>query len=204
MIYPTLRFEKKLWQRGYYRVCGLDEVGRGSFAGPVVAGAVIFPKNTKLPQGITDSKLLRPKTRERLSEEIKKIALGWSIAEIGVPTINQKGVGRATQMAFRKVLKSLQIPADFVLVDAFDVKHLNRKRQRAIKHGDRECISIAAASIVAKVYRDKLMKKLHKKYPQYDFSKNKGYGTKEHQEAIKKYGLSKVHRKSFNLTKFLA
>ncbi len=203
MIFPTFNIEKSLWQKGYYYIAGLDEVGRGAFAGSVVVGAVIFPKDIILPEGIADSKLLRPKKREKLAEEIKKQASAWSIAEISVSHINKLGIGKATQMAFRKSIKLLSKTPEFVLIDAFYIKHLSRKRQRPVKDGDKICASISAASIIAKVYRDKLMKKLHQKYPQYGFAKHKGYGTKSHQEAIKKYGLSRLHRKSFNLQKFL-
>ena len=113
------------------------------------------------------------------------------------------GIGKATQMAFRKTIHLLSKVPDFILIDAFYVSHLNRKRQKPIKDGDKICASISAASIIAKVYRDKLMKKLHKKYPQYGFAKHKGYGTTKHQEAIKRHGLSRIHRRSFNLSKFL-
>lgn len=204
MILPTLKLERNLWKSGYSYVCGLDEVGRGCFAGPVVVGAVIFPSSIELPDGIADSKLLKPRQREQLNLRIKDQAAAWSVAEISVAAINKVGIGKATQMAFRKAVKSLEKSPDFILVDAFYVKHLNRRRQRPVTDGDKICASISAASIIAKVYRDKLMKKLHRKYPKYGFAKNKGYGTKFHQEAIKKYGLSRMHRKSFNLEKFLA
>ena len=204
MILPTLNFEKELWDRGFRFVCGLDEVGRGSFAGPVVVGAVVFPPDIEKMEGVADSKLLKPKVREKLALKIKDQALCWSVAEISVRDINKAGISKATQMAFRKALRLLLVQADFVLVDAFYIKHLNRKKQKPIKKGDRDCFSIAAASIIAKVYRDELMVNTHRKYPQYGFAKHKGYGTKEHREAIKKYGLSKIHRKSFNLEKFLA
>lgn len=203
MIFPTLNIEKSLWEEGYHYICGIDEVGRGSFAGSVVTGAVIFPKNCQIPQGLADSKLLKPRTRERLAREIKKRALDWSIAEIGVRTINKVGIGQATQMAFRKSIKLLKKNPDFILVDAFYIKHVSRKKQKAIKKGDQLCASVAAASILAKVHRDSLMKKLGKIYPQYGFGRHKGYGTKLHQEVIKKYGLTKMHRRSFNLDKFL-
>lgn len=203
MILPTLSIEKKLWESNYKWVCGLDEVGRGSFAGPVVVGAVIFSPNCIIPEGVADSKLLKPKVREKLSEQIKRCALSWEIAEIGVLNINKLGIGKATQMAFRKVIKSLEKSPDFILIDAFYIKHLNRKRQKAVKDGDKICTSIAAASIIAKVYRDKLMENLHKIYPEYGFDKHKGYGTKLHQKAIKRYGLSRIHRKSFDLNRFL-
>lgn len=203
MVIPTLNIEKLLWNSGYNYVAGLDEVGRGCFAGPVCVGAVIFPKGSPLIDGLADSKLLPPRRREKLSKEIKKRALGWSVAEISVTSINKVGIGKATQMAFRKAIKLLGQSPDFILIDAFYIKHLNRKRQKAVKDGDTICASISAASIIAKVYRDKLMRKLGKIYPQYGFSKHKGYGTKKHQEAIKKYGLSQIHRMSFNLEKFL-
>ncbi len=203
MITPTLDIERKLWNSGYTHICGLDEVGRGCFAGPVVVGAVVFPQDIVLPEGIADSKLLKPRQREKLAELIKEQALVWSIAEISVTAINKVGIGKATQMAFRKALKLLPKKADFVLIDAFYVNHLNRKRQKPVKDGDKICASVSAASIIAKVYRDKLMKKLHQKYPQYGFAKHKGYGTKQHQEAIKKYGLARIHRKSFDLQRFL-
>lgn len=203
MVFPTLKLERKLWKEGYHCICGLDEVGRGCFAGPVVVGAVVFPQKIVLPEGVADSKLLKPKQREKLAEEIKKLASDCVVAEVSVRDINKVGIGKATQMAFRKALRLLEVKADFVLIDAFYVKHLNRKRQRAVKDGDKICASISAASIIAKVYRDNLMKELHQKYPQYGFAKHKGYGTKQHQEAIKKYGLCRIHRKSFDLEKFL-
>lgn len=203
MVTPTLQIEKRLWRSGYSLVCGLDEVGRGAFAGPVVVGAVIFPKDFQMIDGLADSKLLKPRTREKLAISIKSQALGWAVGEVGVGVINRVGIGQATQMAFRKAVRSLSIKADFVLIDAFYIRHLNRKRQQAVKDGDGICASISAASVLAKVYRDKLMKKLHKKYPKYGFGRHKGYGTKAHQEAIREYGLSRVHRKSFDLKKFL-
>lgn len=204
MITPTLAFETELWKEGYAYICGLDEVGRGSFAGPVVVGAVIFPQDVKLPEGIADSKLLKPRQREKLELSIKNKAICWSVAQISVSVINKVGIGKATQMAFRKAIKALEKNPDFVLIDAFYVNHFNRKKQKPIKNGDKICASISAASIIAKVERDKLMKKLHRKYPEYSFAKHKGYGTKAHQEAIKKYGLSRLHRKSFNLDKFIS
>lgn len=202
MITPTLQLEEKLWNSGYSMVCGLDEVGRGSFAGPVVVGAVILPKNSQIIDGVMDSKLLKPRQREKLELRIKNKALSWSVAEVNVPKINKFGIGKATQMAFRKAIRLLPKSPDFILIDAFYIKHLNRKRQKAVKDGDQICGSISAASIIAKVYRDKLMKKLHRKYPKYGFGKNKGYGTKRHQEAIRKYGLTRIHRRSFNLARF--
>lgn len=208
---PTFREENALWKRGYKFIAGIDEVGRGAFAGPVVVGAVVFPRNFSPTDGINDSKLLKPRRREFLSRIIKKDAYCFSLAEISVWAINKYGVGKATQMGFRKTVKLLRVKPDYLLIDAFYrnassayIKHVNRKNQKPIKKGDRKSISIAAASIIAKVHRDKIMKKLNKRYPQYKFAKNKGYGTREHQKALKKFGISKIHRTSFNLTKFLS
>jgi len=202
MIFPTLNIENQLWNSGYTYIAGLDEVGRGSFAGPVVVGAVIFPKNSTLLAGIADSKLLKPKIREQLATEIKKLALFWSIAEIGLDEINKLGIGKATQLAFKKAVTSLKNDPDFLLIDAFFIDGIDRKTQKAVVNGDKLCGSISAASIIAKVYRDELMVKLAKEYPEYGFEQNKGYGTLAHREAIKKFGLSEMHRKSFNLGKY--
>lgn len=201
---PTFREENALWKRGYKFVAGIDEVGRGAFAGPVVVGAVVFPRNFSPTDGINDSKLLKPRRREFLSHIIKKEAHCFAIAEISVWAINKYGVGKATQMGFRKAVKLLAMKPDYVLIDAFYIKHLSRKNQKPIKKGDQKSISIAAASIIAKVHRDKIMKKLSVKYPQYKLAKNKGYGTREHQKALKKFGLSKIHRTSFNLSGFIS
>jgi ribonuclease HII len=203
VIFPTLNFEQELWSQGFKLVCGIDEVGRGCFAGPVVAGAVVFPKDIILPTGIADSKLLTPQKREILTLEIKKVALFWAVGEISVLHINKLGIGKATQTAFRKAISNLSKTPDFYLIDAFFIKHLDKVKQKPIKFGDKICASISAASIIAKVYRDDLMRKLHKIYPQYNFEQNKGYGTKDHRDAIKKHGLCKIHRTSFNLDKFL-
>lgn len=203
MILPTLKIEQNLWRQGKKYVCGLDEVGRGSFAGPVVVGAVIFPQEVLLPDGLADSKLLKPLQRKLQAVRIKEQALDWTVAEINVSVINKFGIGKATHMAFRKAIKSLRIKPDFILIDAFYIRHLNKKKQLAVKEGDKVCASIAAASIIAKVHRDKLMKKLHLKYPVYGFGKHKGYGTKLHQQSIKKNGICRIHRTSFNLSKFI-
>lgn len=203
MVMPTLNIEKSLWNWGYSLVAGLDEVGRGSFAGPVVVGAVIFSPDCVLPEGIRDSKLLKPEKRKILSEQIKKCALDWSIGEVPVEVINKYGIGKATQIAFYNAVKALKQDPDFLLIDAFYINNIDRKKQKPVPGGDGICMSIAAASIVAKVFRDEVMEKLSAEYPEYNFAKHKGYGTKEHQQALKKYGLSRVHRTSFNLNRFL-
>ncbi len=203
MIFANLDLETNLWNLGVNSICGIDEVGRGCFAGPVVAAGVVFPKDTKLPFQVADSKLLTAKARLGLDNQIKEQAVAWTIAEISVEIINQVGIGQATQQAFLKVVQSLEFDPEMVLIDAFWIKGLDRKRQQAVPNGDTICASIAAASVIAKVYRDNLMEQLSLEYPEYQLHQHKGYGTKLHREAIKKYGLSEIHRTSFNLDKFL-
>lgn len=203
MIFASSDIEISLWNQGYNLICGVDEVGRGCFAGPVVAGAVVFSSLNKIPDGIADSKLLKPETRDFLAEKIKECAEAWAVGLIDVTHINKLGIGKATQMAFRKALSNLSKTPDFVLIDAFYINHFKRQKQKPVKNGDKLSVSIAAASIIAKVFRDNLMGSLESEFPGYGFSKNKGYGTKFHQEAIKKFGLSKMHRLSFNIQKFL-
>jgi len=203
MVFANFSIEQSLWSQGINLICGIDEVGRGCFAGPVVAGAVIFPQGSQLIQGIADSKLLNPKKRGELAEKIKDRALAWAVGEISVPDINRFGIGEATQMAFSKAVENLQKAADYFLIDAFYIKTLDKLKQRPIPGGDRISASIAAASIIAKVYRDGLMEKLHLDFPNYGFDRHKGYGTNFHRQMIKKFGLSNLHRKSFKLDKFL-
>lgn len=199
---PSFKLERHLWKMGYEFILGIDEVGRGAFAGPLVAAAVVLPKKFRA-NGIRDSKLLSASKRNIYNEYIIKNALHYTIVEIDTQFINKYGVGEATHQAFRECIKKLESSFDFVLVDGFKIKNFDNNLQKAIIHGDNLSISIAAASIIAKVYRDNLMINLHKQIPQYNFMQNKGYGTKMHRDALKKYGLSEVHRKSFNLNKFL-
>ena len=207
---PTFNEELMLWNSGFRTVIGVDEVGRGAFAGPIVAAGVIFKPNfkNKFLHEVNDSKLLTPKKREKLSKIIKENSI-WEIQAIDVDYINKNGIGKANSAVFRKVLKGLilkieQNPNYFILIDGFHKKYLpgGIKKQKAIIKGDQKSLSIASASIIAKVYRDNLMKKMDANYPNYLFSVNKGYGTKKHQEALSKFGLSKIHRTSFNLYKF--
>jgi len=208
---PSFSLERKLWKKGIKYVIGIDEVGRGAFAGPIVAGAVVFPvikkitKKLKFLKEINDSKLLKSDVRIRLSKLIKKHALYFAIDEINIEIINGKGIGIANQMVIRKVAKkaSSQIKDGryFVLCDGLPVPRL--KNHSSVINGDRKSITIAAASIIAKVYRDNLMRDLSKTYKNYKLFRNKGYGTLAHQKALKLYGLTNVHRTSFNLNKFL-
>lgn len=203
---PTFFEEEMLWRKGYRYVAGIDEVGRGCFAGPVVAAGVVFDReNLSQPflKEIRDSKQLSAEKRAVLSTFIKTHALSYSIVEVSVNVINKSGIVHATHVAFRRVVKTLPVRPDFLLIDAFYIKRLRRRLQKPIVHGDSLSISIAAASILAKVYRDDLMRSLPKKYDKYFFASHKGYGTKLHQAMIKQYGLSDLHRTSFNLQKFL-
>ena len=200
MIHPDLAIETSLWQKGYRFIVGIDEVGRGSWAGPLTAAGVILPRDFLIPEGLADSKMLKPRQRARLSAYIKKVATGYAIAEVPPKEIDMVGIAKATLIAFRQVIKKLKPSPDFCLIDAFHIKYYSAKRQMAVKNGDKICASIAAASIIAKVHRDNLMRKLHFKYPNYGFAKHKGYGTKSHQSAIYRLGLCKIHRLSYNLS----
>lgn len=199
MVYPNLSIEKELWKRGYRRVAGVDEAGRGSWAGPIVAAAVIFPQEVKIPQGLRDSKLLTPKKRQELNKKIKEIAVSFAVGECGSPIIEKKGITAANQMAMRKSLQALDPQPDFSLIDYFELDSLERSKQRAVEKGDLHCVSISAASIIAKVFRDDLMRKFDddEEFSVYQFGKHKGYGTRLHQEAIAEYGVSRIHRVSF-------
>lgn len=197
MILPTLKEEQKLWRQGFKFVAGIDEVGRGAWAGPVVAAAVVFPQEVKLPKDLRDSKQLSAKKRGELAEEIMPLAQNFAIAEICVTTINRVGIGKATKYAMRKAIRRLKVTPDFHLIDYYTLDYIPKAKQMGIKSGDQLCASIAAASILAKVYRDKLMLKLHEENKDYRFCDNVGYGTPYHREAIKKYGLCKYHRLSF-------
>lgn len=198
-ILPDLSYEKDLWQKGYKHVVGIDEVGRGSWAGPLVAAGVILPQNFKIPTGLADSKLVKEEERTRLAKLIQNEAISIKIVEVSHLSINKIGVGSATQTAFRKIINSITPSPDFCLIDAFSIKYLAKKKQLPIKHGDALCATIAAASIVAKVYRDDLMRRFAKNFPLYGFEKHKGYGTAAHQKAIKDNGFCQIHRTSYNL-----
>ncbi len=202
---PSYKFERELLESGYDLVFGLDEVGRGSFAGPLVASAVAFEKEFRTTwfKELNDSKLLTAKKREHLSKLILNNAKCFTEI-IEVETINKIGVGECNRLIFERLIKRVLSEHKgniHFLIDG-NRKKISRKNLHFIVKGDRKIISIAAASIVAKVHRDKLMRKLGKEFPGYNFAKNKGYGTKFHREAIKKLGLCEMHRKSFNLTKF--
>lgn len=189
------KIEKKLFDEGYKLIAGVDEAGRGPLAGPVVAAAVIFDLNTFI-RGIDDSKKLNQKEREALEEEIKAKALAYSISVVDVKSIDKSNILLASLEAMKKSIMSLSVTPDFVLIDGKFSPELPYKNSAIIK-GDSKCFSIAAASILAKTFRDRLMQEYSEKYPQYKFHKHKGYPTQEHIEAILKYGPCEIHRKKF-------
>lgn len=200
----TFAHERRLWNLGYDAVIGLDEVGRGSWAGPVTVAGVVFDSKNIPIVPLFDSKLLTPRDRTSLVDIIKQCARFFSVVDISVNIINREGIGKATQRGFRKAVRSLDLIEAFLLIDAFSIRWLPKRRQQPLKKGDRRCASIAAASILAKVHRDALMMSLHRDYPQYGFDQHKGYGTTLHQQRIAQYGLSSIHRTSFNIARTVA
>jgi len=191
-----LEFENQATAEGFKFIAGVDEVGRGCLAGAVVAAAVILDLSKPLPEGLNDSKKISAKNRERIAEEIRENAICYAIAQVEADEIDRINILQATKKAMISAIGKLNPAADFLLIDALQLKELNLP-QKAIIHGDAISASIAAASIVAKVYRDNLMCELDKTYPEYGFAQHVGYGTKAHFEALRKYGATSIHRKSF-------
>ena len=179
-------FERDLINKGYKYICGIDEVGRGPLVGPVVAAAVILPLNFEL-KGLTDSKKISEKKRNEFDKIIKEKAIAYSIIEVDNNKIDEVNIYEATKIAMKKAIENLKIKPDYILIDAMPLE-LDIPNLSIIK-GDFKSRTIAAASVLAKVYRDSILYELDKKYPYYNYKKNKGYPTKEHIEAIKKYGI---------------
>lgn len=195
-IKDMLIYEQELNNNGYINVAGVDEAGRGPLCGPVVAAAVILPKNINI-EGINDSKKLSEKKREKIYEEITKnkdIFYGIGISDVDV--IEKVNILNATKLAMKDAINNLKLKPDYVIIDGNQNIDINIPSQTLVS-GDSKSASIAAASIIAKVTRDRMMKKCDEKYPEYNFAKHKGYGTKAHIEAIQKYGLCEIHRPSF-------
>ncbi|HPN67158.1 MAG TPA: ribonuclease HII [bacterium] len=195
MLWPSFQVEKELWKQGCKLIAGIDEVGRGAWAGPVVSAAVVWQEGTVIKK-IRDSKMLNSLQRERLAQKIKAKALSFAIGEASAREIDELGILVATKLSMMRALDGLSVKPDFLLVDAVKLFWEKVACQPIIK-GDQKSISIAAASIVAKVYRDELMAKMDDQDDRYQFNKHKGYGTKLHQELIDKYGASKQHRVSW-------
>jgi ribonuclease HII len=187
--------EEQIRAQGYQWMAGVDEAGRGPLAGPVVAAAVIINPGDEIP-GVRDSKLLTPGQREQLYQIITARALSWGVGIVGPRDIEKHNILQATIKAMKEAVLNLDPSPDFLLIDGINPLPLDMPQQ-TIKKGDARCPSISAASIVAKVTRDRLMVEYHRVYPLYNFACHKGYPTKEHREAIRRYGCCEIHRKTF-------
>ncbi|HXY53316.1 MAG TPA: ribonuclease HII [Nitrospirota bacterium] len=196
LVCDPLFFEVRARASGFTCIAGLDEAGRGPLAGPVVAAAVVLPVGLLIP-GLKDSKQVPEQDRERLFDKIREQATCYSIGIVDERTIDDVNILRATIIAMERALETLALRPDYLLIDALILPRVPLPQKPLIK-GDCRSHSIAAASILAKVTRDRLMLELHEKFPQYNFQKNKGYGTREHMELLRRHGPCDAHRKSFN------
>ncbi len=204
---PGLREEVAAWQAGYQLVAGLDEAGRGAWAGPVYAAAVILPPQPgRLRQqlaGVRDSKTLTPAAREKLLSVIEEIAVAVGVGSATPAEIDRNGIVPATRLAMRRALAAITPPADYLLLDYITLPQITLP-QRAFPRGEQVSLSVAAASIVAKVYRDRLLVHLDKEFPGYGFARHKGYGTAAHQQALARLGATSIHRHSWAPLRALA
>lgn len=192
---PDYSIEQELHGEGFTYVCGVDEAGRGPLCGPVFAAACILPDGLYI-EGLNDSKKLTEKKREKLFDIIKNEAVAYSIASADVEEINEMNILEADLLAMRRAIDGLGVKADFAIIDGNIARDFPIPA-RAVVKGDSKSMSIAAASVLAKVARDRLCLELDREYPQYGIAKHKGYGTKEHMDALRKYGPSPIHRKKF-------
>ena len=196
---PTFEFETRLWQQGFFHVAGIDEVGRGALAGPVVAGAAVVPYNAELKgiwAKVRDSKLLTPTQRTEYAAEIRLEAAAWGIGAVSPQTIDQVNIAVATRQAMQRAVQALVPAPDYLLIDWVRLHMLNIAQESHTK-ADMRIVSVAAASILAKVHRDELMIDLGQRFPAYQFASNKGYGTAAHRTAIVEHGPCPEHRHSF-------
>ena len=198
---PDYSIEKILYQQGYKAICGVDEAGRGPLAGPVCAAAVILPLDLEII-GLNDSKKLSEKKREQLYDEITEKAVSWSVAFASVDEIEKYNILGATFLAMERAVNGLKVSADYALIDGNQKPKGIKIPMETVIKGDAKSHSIAAASIIAKVTRDRLLLEYNEQYPVYGFLNHKGYGTKAHIEAIKQYGPCDIHRPSF-IKKFI-
>lgn len=190
------KIEQDIYQEGYSWIAGIDEAGRGPLAGPVVVASVILPKDSKI-EGVNDSKKVVEAKRERLYEEITKQAISYAVGIVDQREIDEMNILQATKKALTQSIEGLSKQPDIIVVDALTKIDTHHIPYRSIIKGDAKCYSIAAASIIAKVTRDRIMRQWDEIYPMYGFEKHKGYGTKAHMDAIKEYGICPLHRKSF-------
>ena len=192
---PSFEYEEKHYAEGYSAICGCDEAGRGPLCGPVVAAAVILPRG-EIIEGLNDSKKLSEKKREALFDVIRERAIAYAIGEASPAEIDEINILNASMLAMRRAVEALPLPADFALIDGNCSRGFYIPTETIVK-GDSKSYSVAAASVLAKVTRDRQCKQLHEQYPEYNIAKHKGYPTKEHMDAVKKYGPSPIHRKTF-------
>jgi len=202
-INPSTSFESDIWDEGLIHIAGLDEAGRGALAGPVSVGAVILPNDKALLSstlaGARDSKQMTPRKRETLAPRIREVALEWAVGFATPEEIDMQGIVRATRLAAIRALHQFTINPQYLLTDfRLELPQINIPQTSIIK-GDAHCLSIACASILAKTERDALMRELDLQYPGYGLGKHKGYGTQAHRSAVKRLGLSPIHRKSFRI-----
>lgn len=188
-------FEQSALNKSYKSVCGIDEAGRGPLAGPVYAAAVILPIGAEI-DGLNDSKKLSEKKREELFDIINEVAISVSVGIATEKEIDEINILQATFLAMKRAIEGLEIPADYAIIDGNRAPELEIPSETVIK-GDGKVMSVAAASIIAKASRDRFMLKMAEEYPEYQFEKHKGYGTRLHYEMIEKYGVSPIHRRSF-------
>ncbi|MEM7127866.1 MAG: ribonuclease HII [Chloroflexota bacterium] len=197
---PTFSFEERLWQEGYNYIAGIDEVGRGALAGPVVAGAVILPKAASHSLqwlDVRDSKLLSPEERTVSAQWIQQNAVSWAVGEMPASTIDEVNIAVATRQAMKQAVENLSTRPDYLLIDWVKLPSINLPQESPVK-ADMHIVSVAAASILAKVYRDQRMVDLGIHFPSYGFAQNKGYGTKSHRLALETFGPCIEHRHSFS------
>lgn len=197
MTKPTFLIESKIWNEKIKYIAGVDEAGRGPLAGPVVSASVILPKDFNNPF-LNDSKLLSKKKRNELFEIIKKEAISIGIGIIDNDIIDKVNILEATKLSMKEAINNLSVKPDFIIIDHVKLDLINSE---SFTKGDQLSLSIAAASVIAKVTRDNLMKEYDKLYPEYDFVNNQGYGTKKHLDALNKYGPTKIHRLTFKKVK---
>ena len=191
----SYRFEREAWGRGLTRVAGVDEAGRGPLAGPVVAAAVVLPPGTRI-RGVDDSKVLDVETRERLYETIRTRATAWAVGIVDPPTIDRINILEATREAMQSALAQLGFEPELVITDFVEVRGIGCPQKNLVR-GDHLSATVAAASIIAKVTRDRLMTDADRDFPQYGFARHKGYATEEHRDALGRHGPCPLHRRSF-------
>jgi ribonuclease HII len=194
---PTLERESALWAKGFAFVAGLDEVGRGPLAGPVVAAAVVFSPGQSPIEGLKDSKLMTPAERERVAAEVRVVAHAWAVGAASVREIDRINIRRASALAMRRALDRLEIIPDHILIDGTSLPELGAAHEPVVG-GDSICQSVSAAAVLAKCVRDRLMERLAPRYPQFHWEANKGYATAEHLAALKQCPPTRHHRVSFS------